>query len=84
MKYDQKHTDDDGDLVLTSLHGLNQSSEGDGGLVLSAHDESLEDDTVEVRSGSAVEEPVELDEESQVDIVALDVFASGALSVLVT
>jgi len=77
-------TNNDGDVSWASSNALDELSQRDGGLVGSAHDESLQNDAVEVCAGSAREEPVELDQKSKVDIVALEISASLVLLVLVT
>lgn len=52
--------DNDDDLVLLALDEASQLDEGKRGLVGPAHAQALEDDTVEIRSSPACEEPVEL------------------------
>lgn len=71
--------DDDGligrlGVFVGDLFG--DAGEGDGRSVDFRHEESAEDDLVEVGVGSASEEPVKLDEEGQVWVITL-----GSLSV---
>lgn len=55
--------DDDDNLALLALDEASELNEGERGLVGPAHAQALEDDAVEVRTGPASQEPVELDKE---------------------
>merc|ERR1719350_2557753 len=76
-------SDDDGDLVSVAslLHVPDQPSDGEGRAVDLAHEEPPQDDLVELGLGPPGQEPVELDEEPQVDILALG-FSSANLAVI--
>lgn len=65
--------DNDGDALLLGGHSqvLAQGAQGHGGTVDLAHTQALQDNLVEAGSGTAGQEAVELDQEVQVDVVAL-------------
>lgn len=73
--------DDDGALLLLAKVG-NNAGEGNGRAVDLGHEKSSENNLVESGIGSASQEAVQLDQELQVDIVALGGLAVSALDVV--
>lgn len=63
------HYDGDG-VILASLKILADGGDGEGGTVGLAHAETLEDDLVKGRAGTASEETVQLYQQSEVNIIA--------------
>ncbi len=70
--------DNDGGLVgaALALHLADETSERDNGAVDLGHEQTSEDDLVELGVAAASQETVELDEQQQVDIVAARCLAS--------
>jgi len=64
-------TDNNNDLLLLALELASDAGDRDRGAVDARHEQAAEDDLVEVRVGTAGQEAVQLDQELQVDVVAL-------------
>jgi len=78
--------DDDGGFAVAArfLHHSGDAGDGHGRPVHAAHIQALQDDLVKLSVGSASQESVELDQQAQVDILALRLRPSGLSHVLVT
>merc|ERR1719221_680183 len=68
---DGAHADGQLGGVTLALQVPHQASQGERGAVDLAHEEPPKDDLVELGVGPAGEEPVELDEQPQVDVLGL-------------
>ena len=68
---DCSHNNSDSVLTSRHLHLTDQTGDGDGRPVGSAHEEPPQDDLVEGSIRAAGQEPVQLDQEPQIDILAL-------------
>jgi len=66
------------------LHHARDASDGHGWSVHAAHIKTFQDDLVELGVGSAGQETVELDQQAQVDVLALGLRTTGLPHVLVT
>jgi len=78
--------DDDGGLAVPTgfLHHARDAGNGHGRSVHAAHVQPLQDNLVELGVGPAGQEPVEFDQEAQVDVLTLRLRPSGLPHVLVT
>lgn len=78
--------DNDGGLAIAAwlLHHARDAGDRHGWPVHAAHIQTLQDDLVELGVGSASQEPVELDQQAQVDILAFGLRPTGLSHVLVT
>jgi len=78
--------DNDGGLAIAAwlLHHARDAGDRHGWPVHAAHIQTLQDDLVELGVGSAGQEPVELDQQAQVDILAFGLRPTGLSHVLVT
>jgi len=77
---------DHGGLSITAglLHHAGDAGNRHGWPVDAAHIKTLENDLVELGFGSTGQEPVELDEQTKVDILALGLRTTGLPHILVT
>merc|ERR1719245_206565 len=78
-------SNNDSDLVSISglLHVADQTGDGERRTVDLAHEEPLQDDLVELGLGSSGQEPVELHQQSQVDVLALGLSPANLTVILV-
>jgi len=78
--------DDDRGLTVTAwlLHHAGDSGDRHGRSVDAAHVQTLQDDLVELGFGPTGQEPVEFDQQTQVDILAFGLRPPGLPHVLVT
>lgn len=65
--------------ILSASQVLGNTGKGNGGTVSLAHTQTLQDNLVEGRAGTAGQETIQLDEEHQVDVVSS---GRGALTLL--
>jgi len=77
---------DDGGLAIAAwlLHHARDASDGHGWSVHAAHIKTFQDNLVELGVGSAGQKAVQLDQQAQVDILALRLRSAGLSHVLVT
>jgi len=77
---------DDGGLAIAAwlLHHAGDASDGHGWSVHAAHIKTFQDNLVELGVGSAGQKAVQLDQQAQVDILALGLRSAGLSHVLVT